>query len=265
MRSGGPGTGVRRCRGWPARATLPGRVRRRPAPRGRSGRTSRRSDLEHPSEAGPTGAPSPDGVLAHARRPPYRASPPVGALRRYSVTADRGRDDRASLVRALLDAEPHPSAPQQAAGDHAPPRAAPPPQQRTVRRHVPSPVLAVLGVVATVGRIRTPPPRSRPRPPILRSASRRTWARSTRRWCPRLVGSTAGCRSGRRPRSAGRPCSACGPQGSSACLRAGGAGSGACRTLADLRADGLQIPCPTGSPPIGDVRSTPDGRLQRRG
>jgi hypothetical protein len=45
-------------------------------------------------------------------------------------------------------------------------------------------------------------------------------------------------------------------------LRRGGATSGACRVVAGFRVTGLELPFPTGSGDVGEVRWFPDGRLR---
>jgi hypothetical protein len=228
--------------------------------------------LDHPDDLAPSGAPSPRRLLSIARRSLYDRQPAPTDLERYTSAADRERSDRTVLVAAVAAAESAEPEPPEvevqtdaAQADVAPVPAGPArPRSRSLRFRWGAVLLTALAVVAVLGWSRgLALPAAIARSTVLVEVS--TVPVDA---LPLLVG-TAGkvpeprVRLRRLAVVAGTAVIARLTKGI-VCLELRGRGtmSGACRPVAEFRARGLQLPFPTGSDALDEVRWLPDGRLQ---
>jgi hypothetical protein len=208
--------------------------------------------LDHPGQPGPSGAAPPLAALAGARRTLYARDTSPGAVARYTAAAAVEAADRSALLEAIAEAERSQAAAAAGQGDRRP---------RTPRGWRGSVLAAVLGGVALLGWSRATQPApvdagervvlevrtgSGDALAVFRPAP--TWERLDERRLAVLGRATVVGQLRR-----GLVCLE---------LRSGGAASGACRTVTGFRRDGLEVPFPTGSAEVGELRWFPDGRLR---
>jgi hypothetical protein len=228
--------------------------------------------LSHPDDIAPSGAQSPRQLLSLARRSLYGHEPATPEVERYAIAAERERSDREGLVAAVAAAErAEPEPPTGAVETTAPPGVGAMPavstRSRSWRFRWGSVLVTALAVVAVLGWSRGPalpgvPARSTV---VVEVATDSVDALG-------LFAGTAG--EGPQPRIRSRRLAVVAGTAVIAqltkglvCLHLADPGgrataSGACRSIAEFRASGLEVPFPTGSAVLDDVRWLPDGRLQ---
>ena len=217
--------------------------------------------LQHPQEAGPSGTPSPDLTLRALRSSLYGRSPAEGAVARFAALEAAEAADSEALEAALREAEPLPVA---TAAAPQPPASEPVPQRRKRRwrRWAAASVAAALGALALAG-----------------------WARgagATAAAPDRVLLFETGAATGdalsvfssgttprlgvleRRLALVGRTAVSASLTRGIVCLelQTGRSVAGTCRTVASFSRHGLELPFPTGSSEVGEVRWFPDGRLR---